>query len=117
MIKCILCFSPVGSTLRVRSRKFPAIVNCTQIDWFHEWPQEALESVAFKFLVSVDYLPVITCLEIFTSIIFTGYVRVGTYTTYYVGLVQDIEVTRHVVTYTCNNFSYHLLNHKGRSTL
>ncbi|KAI5736150.1 hypothetical protein M8J76_000441 [Diaphorina citri] len=58
MIKCILCFSPVGSTLRVRARKFPAIVNCTQIDWFHEWPQEALESVSLKFLVSVESLPV-----------------------------------------------------------
>ena len=35
-LKVILCFSPVGSTLRVRGRKFPALVNCTCIDWFHE---------------------------------------------------------------------------------
>uniref|UniRef100_A0A8D9BW96 Dynein beta chain, ciliary n=3 Tax=Cacopsylla melanoneura TaxID=428564 RepID=A0A8D9BW96_9HEMI len=56
MIKCILCFSPVGSTLRVRSRKFPGLVNCTQIDWFHEWPQEALESVSLNFLNSVEAL-------------------------------------------------------------
>lgn len=40
VLKCVLCFSPVGNTLRNRSRKFPAIVNCTQIIWFHEWPQE-----------------------------------------------------------------------------
>nr|CAH8868664.1 unnamed protein product [Trichobilharzia regenti] len=34
LLKVVLCFSPVGSTLRVRARKFPAIVNCTSIDWF-----------------------------------------------------------------------------------
>ena len=32
-LKVILCFSPVGSTLRVRGRKFPAVINCTSIDW------------------------------------------------------------------------------------
>ncbi|KAJ6666585.1 hypothetical protein lerEdw1_020308 [Lerista edwardsae] len=49
-LKIILCFSPVGSTLRVRARKFPAIVNCSAIDWFHEWPQEALQSVSRRFI-------------------------------------------------------------------
>lgn len=49
-LKVVLCFSPVGTTLRVRSRKFPAIINCTSINWFHEWPQEALVSVALNFL-------------------------------------------------------------------
>lgn len=58
MLKIVLCFSPVGSTLRVRSRKFPAIVNCTSIDWFHEWPRSALESVSERFLKEIDVLPV-----------------------------------------------------------
>ncbi|KAG7491786.1 hypothetical protein MATL_G00007500 [Megalops atlanticus] len=53
-LKVALCFSPVGSKLRVRSRKFPAVVNCTAIDWFHEWPQEALESVSLRFLQEVE---------------------------------------------------------------
>uniref|UniRef100_A0A4W6G5D9 Dynein axonemal heavy chain 17 n=1 Tax=Lates calcarifer TaxID=8187 RepID=A0A4W6G5D9_LATCA len=53
-LKVALCFSPVGSKLRVRSRKFPAVVNCTAIDWFHEWPQEALESVSYRFLQEVE---------------------------------------------------------------
>ena len=53
----VLCFSPVGSTLRVRGRKFPAIINCTSIDWFHEWPEEALMSVARRFLTDLDLLP------------------------------------------------------------
>jgi dynein heavy chain len=53
-LKVVLCFSPVGSTLRNRCRKFPAIVNCTMIDWFHEWPHEALLSVAQRFIDGCD---------------------------------------------------------------
>ncbi|XP_072167681.1 dynein beta chain, ciliary [Diadema setosum] len=55
-LKTVLCFSPVGTTLRVRSRKFPAVVNCTCIDWFHEWPQEALVSVSQRFLDEIELL-------------------------------------------------------------
>lgn len=33
-----LCFSPVGDTFRIRARMFPGIINCTSMDWFHEWP-------------------------------------------------------------------------------
>ncbi|TYZ57148.1 hypothetical protein PybrP1_002034 [[Pythium] brassicae (nom. inval.)] len=40
-----LCFSPVGDDFRSRARKFPALVNCTVIDWFQPWPKEALLSV------------------------------------------------------------------------
>ncbi len=36
----ILCFSPVGEKLRVRARQFPALVNCTSLDWLHPWPAE-----------------------------------------------------------------------------
>ncbi|XP_035580605.1 dynein heavy chain 9, axonemal isoform X2 [Zalophus californianus] len=53
-LKVTLCFSPVGDKLRVRSRKFPAIVNCTAIDWFHEWPRQALESISFRFLQNTE---------------------------------------------------------------
>lgn len=49
-MQVILCFSPVGSVLRVRARKFPAVVNCTSINWFHEWPEDALVSVSARFL-------------------------------------------------------------------
>ncbi|RZF49077.1 hypothetical protein LSTR_LSTR008363 [Laodelphax striatellus] len=56
-LKVVLCFSPVGSTLRVRARKFPALVNSTSINWFHEWPQEALISVSKKFLQELTVLP------------------------------------------------------------
>ena len=48
-----LCFSP-GESLRNRARKFPAIINCSVIDWFHPWPEDALLSVASKFLAEVE---------------------------------------------------------------
>eukprot|EP01028_Stygiella_incarcerata_P003513 TRINITY_DN1708_c0_g1_i1.p1 TRINITY_DN1708_c0_g1~~TRINITY_DN1708_c0_g1_i1.p1 ORF type:complete len:4499 (-),score=1316.34 TRINITY_DN1708_c0_g1_i1:2775-16271(-) len=50
----VLCFSPVGDSLRVRARKFPALVNCTVVDWFQPWPKEALLSVATRFLMDVE---------------------------------------------------------------
>jgi len=49
----ILCVSPVGEALRVRCRMYPGLVNCTTIDWFHTWPEDALTSVALKFLSAV----------------------------------------------------------------
>ena len=42
----VLAMSPIGSSLRVRMRMFPSIVNCTTIDWLEAWPKEALLSVA-----------------------------------------------------------------------
>ena len=58
IFQVVLCFSPVGATLRVRSRRFPAVTNCTSIDWFHEWPEEALMSVSARFLAEGTDLPV-----------------------------------------------------------
>jgi len=54
LLKVVLCFSPVGQTLRIRARKFPAIISRTAIDWFHEWPRTALESVSQKFLSEIS---------------------------------------------------------------
>uniref|UniRef100_A0A3Q3AWS9 Dynein axonemal heavy chain 11 n=1 Tax=Kryptolebias marmoratus TaxID=37003 RepID=A0A3Q3AWS9_KRYMA len=50
----VLCLSPVGSTLRVRARRFPALVNCTTIDWFHPWTAEALQSVSYRFIQEIE---------------------------------------------------------------
>ena len=33
---------------------FPSLVNCCTIDWFSEWPNDALASVARKFLGPLD---------------------------------------------------------------
>lgn len=57
-MQVILCFSPVGSVLRVRARKFPAVVNCTAINWFHEWPEDALVSVSARFLQETEGIQV-----------------------------------------------------------
>ncbi|KAG5499406.1 hypothetical protein JIQ42_04223 [Leishmania sp. Namibia] len=50
----VLCFSPLGPVLRERLRKFPSLVNCTTIDWFREWPEDGLRSVAARVLADVD---------------------------------------------------------------
>jgi dynein heavy chain len=44
----VLCLSPVGDTFRERCRMFPGLVNCTTIDWFTEWPADALYEVATR---------------------------------------------------------------------
>jgi dynein heavy chain len=49
----ILCMSPVGDPFRNRLRQYPAFVNCTTIDWFGEWPKDALLEVAEKYLEDV----------------------------------------------------------------
>lgn len=64
LLKVVLCFSPVGVTLRVRARRFPALVNCTSIDWFHEWPEQALFSVSRNFLEDVTLLSVSSAKEL-----------------------------------------------------
>ncbi|XP_023680034.2 dynein axonemal heavy chain 11 isoform X2 [Paramormyrops kingsleyae] len=53
-LKVVLCFSPVGTALRVRARRFPPLFSCTTIDWFHEWPPAALQSVSRRFLQEMD---------------------------------------------------------------
>ena len=50
----ILCLSPVGEAFRERCRMFPGLVNCTTIDWFTEWPDDALFEVAEKILEPVS---------------------------------------------------------------
>jgi dynein heavy chain len=49
----VLCFSPIGDAFRTRARRFPALVNSTVIDWFHPWPESALEDVSKNFLQDI----------------------------------------------------------------
>lgn len=44
----VVCLSPIGDAFRERCRMFPGLVNCTTIDWFVEWPADALYEVASK---------------------------------------------------------------------
>ena len=50
----VLSMSPVGDAFRVRCRMFPSLVNCCTIDWYDEWPQDALLSVAERYFEPVD---------------------------------------------------------------
>lgn len=50
----VLCMSPVGNAFRTRCRMFPSLVNCCTIDWFVEWPREALLGVSKSFFESID---------------------------------------------------------------
>lgn len=42
----LLCFSPIGENFRQRIRTFPSLINCTTINWYLPWSQEALISVS-----------------------------------------------------------------------
>jgi dynein heavy chain len=44
-IHMVIAMSPLGEIFRSRLRKFPSLVNCCTIDWFQEWPEEALLGV------------------------------------------------------------------------
>ena len=50
----VICLSPIGESFRTRLRMFPSLVNCCTIDWFTEWPEEALRSVANFFFAKID---------------------------------------------------------------
>jgi dynein heavy chain len=45
-IHCVIAMSPIGEVFQMRLRMFPSLVNCCTIDWFTNWPSEALINVA-----------------------------------------------------------------------
>ncbi|XP_071325394.1 dynein axonemal heavy chain 11 isoform X2 [Trachinotus anak] len=53
-LKVVLCLSPVSNVLRVRARRFPALVQCTTINWFHPWTTDALQSVSYRFIQEIE---------------------------------------------------------------
>ncbi|XP_030578556.1 dynein heavy chain 2, axonemal [Archocentrus centrarchus] len=50
----VLCLSPVGEPFRNRILQYPGLVNCTTIDWFCEWPKDALLEVAERYLDGLE---------------------------------------------------------------
>lgn len=63
----VLSFSPVGGEFRERLRKFPSLVNCTTIDWFSEWPRDALHTVATQFLADLPGVDAKVCSDSHTA--------------------------------------------------
>ena len=51
----VLAFSPMGNTFRTRLINFPSLVTCCTIDWFSEWPAEALRGVANEVFADVEF--------------------------------------------------------------
>ena len=66
--------SPIGEVYHSRLRPFPSLVNCCTIDWFSEWPDEALCSVASSFMQDIteidttDTVKGLVCLPVCRSI-------------------------------------------------
>ena len=54
LLHIVLCFSPIGKSFSNHVRNFPSLVNCTTIDWFSDWPADALTSVAEQFLGQIE---------------------------------------------------------------
>jgi dynein heavy chain len=44
-IHLVIAMSPLGDQFTTRLRMFPSLVSCCTIDWFTEWPEEALIGV------------------------------------------------------------------------
>lgn len=44
-IHMVMAMSPISEIFRSRIRRFPSLVTCSTIDWFSEWPEEALLGV------------------------------------------------------------------------
>lgn len=50
----IISFNSFGPKLRNYIRVYPSLINCCTIDLFDDWPENALEMIALKFLSNLD---------------------------------------------------------------
>ena len=53
-IHIAVSMSPSGTLFRQRCRVYPSLINCCAIDWYDEWPSDALEAVGNAFLQSIE---------------------------------------------------------------
>ncbi|XP_069117336.1 dynein axonemal heavy chain 6-like isoform X3 [Argopecten irradians] len=52
----VLTMSPAGGKFRQRCRMNPALINCCTIDWYDEWEEEAMLSVAQVFFLNAEFI-------------------------------------------------------------
>jgi dynein heavy chain len=67
----VIAMSPLGEIFRSRIRRFPSLVTCTTIDWFSEWPEEALLGVGRGQILASDIelgVDLDACVEMFKVI-------------------------------------------------
>ena len=64
----ILFCSPIGEVFRSRLHQFPSLVNCCTINWFSEWPDKALCSVATNFMQDITEIDVSNSISICLSV-------------------------------------------------
>lgn len=50
----VIAMSPLGDIFTTRLRMFPSLVNCCTINWFSEWPDEALLGVGKGQLIDYE---------------------------------------------------------------
>lgn len=62
-----IAMSPINELFVDRIRRFPSFVNCTTIDWFSAWPEEALFGVGRDQLV--DYVDELKIEEILDDVV------------------------------------------------
>ncbi|KAK2956118.1 putative Dynein axonemal heavy chain 5 [Blattamonas nauphoetae] len=55
-IRIIVAMSPLGESFRNRLRMFPSLINCTTVDVFEEWSQDALDAVSKQYFMEGDGL-------------------------------------------------------------
>lgn len=70
-IHMVVAMSPLGEVFRSRLRNFPSLVTCCTLDWFSEWPEEALLGVGKGQIMSRDIDlgdDLNNCVEIFKCI-------------------------------------------------
>ncbi len=51
----VISLSPASKAFREKLRDYPALLNCTTIDWFSDWPSDALRAVARRLLSSRSF--------------------------------------------------------------
>lgn len=51
-----LTMSPAGDKFRQRCRMNPSLINCCTIDWYDEWSEEAMLSVAQVLFASTEFI-------------------------------------------------------------
>ena len=53
----VLAMSPISDTFRSFIAKFPGLMACCTINWMHQWPDDALNFVAYRYINLLDDAP------------------------------------------------------------